>query len=278
MADLAIQAKAQEVNAVAKFTSDLHNLLELLGKEDVNVVAPGTAFRIYKSSGTLSDEAVAAKALIPDSAIAMDNGTVVEVTFEKFRNLVPIEDIAKKGYTVAVGGSTTAMMKQAQAKLRKSIITSTAIAGVGEANAPTLQKKLAKAAAYVSKKFEDEAFTPIFFVNTDDAYEYIGEKNITVEQSFGISYLKNFIGLGNVILDSNIPEGEVYGTACENLDIVAADVTKIDGMALTTDESGMIAIHVSPKYENASIETVVYSGVKALPVYADRVVKVSTGA
>ena len=51
MADLAIQAKAQEVNAVAKFTSDLHNLLELLGKEDVNVVAPGTAFRIYKSSG-----------------------------------------------------------------------------------------------------------------------------------------------------------------------------------------------------------------------------------
>lgn len=278
MADLAIQAKAQEVNAVAKFTSDLHNLLELLGKEDVNVVAPGTAFRIYKSSGTLSDEAVAAKALILDSAIAMDNGTVVEVTFEKFRNLVPIEDIAKKGYTVAVGGSTTAMMKQAQAKLRKSIIISTAIAGVGEANAPTLQKKLAKAAAYVSKKFEDEAFTPIFFVNTDDAYEYIGEKNITVEQSFGISYLKNFIGLGNVILDSNIPEGEVYGTACENLDIVAADVTKIDGMALTTDESGMIAIHVSPRYENASIETVVYSGVKALPVYADRVVKVSTGA
>lgn len=278
MADLAIQAKAQEINAVAKFTSDLHNLLELLGKGDVNVVAPGTAFRIYKSSGTLSDEAVAAKALIPDSAIAMDNGTVVEVTFEKFRNLVPIEDIAKKGYTVAVGGSTTAMMKQAQAKLRKSIIISTAIAGVGEANAPTLQKKLAKAAAYVSKKFEDEAFTPIFFVNTDDAYEYIGEKNITVEQSFGISYLKNFIGLGNVILDSNIPEGEVYGTACENLDIVAADVTKIDGMALTTDESGMIAIHVSPRYENASIETVVYSGVKALPVYADRVVKVSTGA
>lgn len=278
MADLAIQAQAQEINAVAKFTSDLHNLLELLGKEDVNVVAPGTAFRIYKSSGELSSEPVAAKALIPDSDIAMDDGTIVEIGFEKFRNLVPIEDIAKKGYTVAVGGSTTAMMKQAQAKLRRSIILSTAIEGVGEDSAPTLQKKLSKAAAYVSKKFEDEAFTPIFFVNTDDAYEYIGEKSITVEQSFGISYLKNFIGLGNVILDSNIPEGEVYGTACENLDIVAADVTKIEGMALTTDESGMIAIHVSSKYENASIETVIYSGVKALPIYADRVVKVSTGA
>ena len=278
MSNLAIQAQAQEINAVAKFTSDLHNLLELLGKEDVNVVAPGTAFKIYKSSGDLSSETVAPKGLIPDSNISMDDGTIVEVTFEKFRNLVPIEDIAKKGYTVSVGGSTTAMMKKAQAKLRKSIIASTAISGVGEENAATFQKKLSQAAAYVSKKFEDEAHTPIFFVNTDDAYDYLGEKNITVEQSFGIAYLKNFMGLGNVILDSTVEAGAVYGTACENLDIIAADVTKIEGMALTTDESGMIAIHVGAKYDNGSIETVVYSGVKALPVYADRVVKVTTGA
>ena len=98
MSNLAIQAQAQEINAVAKFTSDLHNLLALLNKEDVNVVAPGTAFRIYKSSGSLSTETVAAKGLIPDSNIAMDNGTIVEVTFGKYRNLVPIEDIAKKTF------------------------------------------------------------------------------------------------------------------------------------------------------------------------------------
>ena len=156
MANLAIQAQAQEINAVAKFTSDLHNLLELLSKEDVNVVAPGTAFKIFKSSGTLSTDAVAEKGLIPDSNIAMDAGTLVEVTFEKFRNLVSIEEIAKKGYTVAVGGSTASMLKQAQAKLRKSIIVSTDIDGVGTDTADTFQAKIAKAAAYVSKKFEDE--------------------------------------------------------------------------------------------------------------------------
>ena len=278
MANLAIQAQAQEINAVAKFTSDLHNLLELLSKEDVNVVAPGTAFKIFKSSGTLSTGAVEEKGLIPDSNIAMDAGTLVEVTFEKFRNLVSIEEIAKKGYTVAVGGSTASMLKQAQAKLRKSIIVSTDIGGVGTDTANTFQAKIAKAAAYVSKKFEDEAYTPVFFVNTDDAYDYLADKNITIEQSFGISYLKNFMGLGNVILDSGVASGAVFGTACENLDIVAADVTKIDGMDLTTDESGMIAIHVGAKYENGAIETVVYSGVKALPVFADRVVKVTTGA
>ena len=278
MANLAIQAQAQEINAVAKFTSDLHNLLALLNKEDVNVVAPGTAFRIYKSSGSLSTETVAAKGLIPDSNIAMDNGTLVEVTFGKYRNLVSIEDIAKKGYAVAVGGSTTSMMKQAQAKLRKSIIVATDVEGVGTDTAATFQAKIAKAAAYVAKKFEDEAYTPIFFVNTDDAFEYLGEKNITIESQFGISYIANFMGIGNVVLDSGVEKGAVYGTACENLDIVAADVTKIDGMELTTDESGLIAVHVGAKYENGAIETVVYSGVKALPVFADRVVKVTTGA
>ena len=278
MANLAIQAQAQEINAVAKFTSDLHNLLALLNKEDVNVVAPGTAFRIYKSSGSLSTETVAAKGLIPDSNIAMDNGTLVEVTFGKYRNLVPIEDIAKKGYAVAVGGSTTSMMKQAQAKLRKSIIVATDVEGVGTDTAATFQAKIAKAAAYVAKKFEDEAYTPVFFVNTDDAFEYLGEKNITIESQFGISYIANFMGIGNVVLDSGVEKGAVYGTACENLDIVAADVTKIDGMELTTDESGLIAVHVGAKYENGAIETVVYSGVKALPVFADRVVKVTTGA
>lgn len=278
MSNLAIQAQAQEINAVAKFTSDLHNLLALLNKEDVNVVAPGTAFRIYKSSGSLSTETVAAKGLIPDSNIAMDNGTLVEVTFGKYRNLVPIEDIAKKGYAVAVGGSTTSMMKQAQAKLRKSIIVATDVEGVGTDTAATFQAKIAKAAAYVAKKFEDEAYTPIFFVNTDDAFEYLGDKNITIESQFGISYIANFMGIGNVILDSGVEKGAVYGTACENLDIVAADVTKIDGMELTTDESGLIAVHVGAKYENGAIETVVYSGVKALPVFADRVVKVTTGA
>ena len=278
MSNLAIQAQAQEINAVAKFTSDLHNLLALLNKEDVNVVAPGTAFRIYKSSGSLSTETVAAKGLIPDSNIAMDNGTIVEVTFGKYRNLVPIEDIAKKGYAVAVGGSTTSMMKQAQAKLRKSIIVATDVEGVGTDTAATFQAKIAKAAAYVAKKFEDEAYTPIFFVNTDAAFEYLGEKNITIESQFGISYIANFMGIGNVVLDSGVEKGAVYGTACENLDIVAADVTKIDGMELTTDESGLIAVHVGAKYENGAIETVVYSGVKALPVFADRVVKVTTGA
>ncbi len=276
MANLAIQAQAQEINAVAKFESDLHNLLELLSKEDVNVMAPGTALKIYKTSGTLSTETVAEAAEIPNSGITTDNGTVVELTFGKYRNLVGIESIAKKGYEVAVGGSTASMVKQAQAKARQSIVTGMDITGVVTATAATFQAKIAKAAGKIATAFEDEAYTPIFFVNPEDAFDYLGQANITVQQAFGISYIANFMGLGNVVLDSNVTAGTVFGTACENLDVVAADVKAVEGMELTTDESGIIAIHVGAKYENGAIETVVYSGLKALPVFADRVVKVTT--
>lgn len=278
MANMAIQAHAQEINAVAKFQSDLHNLLALLGKEDVQIVAPGTAFKIHKSSGTLSNTAVAEKALIPDSNIAMDDGTVVEISFAKYRNLVSIEKIAKIGYTSAVGGANASLIKQAQAKVRQSIIAATNVTGVGTATAATFKAKLAKGAAYVAKKFEDEVFTPIHFVNTDDAYDYLGGADITVQNAFGISYIENFMGLGTVILDSNVTAGTVYSTACENIDVVAANCTMIDGMEMTADESGLMAVHVSPKYENGAIETVVYSGVTALPVFADRVCKVTTAA
>ncbi len=278
MADLAIQATAQEMNAVAKFTTDLHNLLVLLGKEDVTVVAPGTAYRIHKTSGTIDSGDVAEKALIPDSEIEVDDGTLVEINFKKYRNLVPIEKIAKVGYHTAVAGSNGSLIKQAQGKVRRTIINSTGVEGVGTATAADFKAKLAKGAAYVSKKFEDEVYTPIHFVNTDEAYDYLGRTEITVQNAFGIAYITNFLGLGTVVLDSNVPYGTVYSTACENLDVVAADVTKIDGMELTTDESGLIAIHVSPKYENGAIETVVYSGVAALPVFADRVCKVTTAA
>jgi hypothetical protein len=170
------------------------------------------------------------------------------------------------------------MVKQAQAKARASIVSGMDVTGVVTAEAATFQAKIAKAAGKIAAAFEDEAYTPIFFVNPEDAFDYLGTANITVQTAFGISYIANFMGLGNVVLDSNVTAGTVFGTACENLDVVAADVTKIEGMELQTDESGIIAIHVGAKYENGAIETVVYSGLKALPVFADRVVKVTTAA
>lgn len=271
----AIQAKAQDINFVAKFESDFHNLLNVLGKTDVEVMANGTALKTYKSSGSLSTDDVEEKGLIPDSQIAMGDATIVELTYRKYRNLVSIEQIGKKGYDVAVSGANNELLKQVVKSVRKSLIGSLSAAGIGTATASDFQAKIAKAAAYVEKAFEDEACTPVFFVNPDDAYEYLGSHAITVENASGLSYLENFMGIGNVVIDSNVPAGTVYGTATENIVVAAADVAGIQGLEMTTDAAGMVAVHSGALYQNGAIETVCYSGIACVPAIADRIVAVT---
>lgn len=274
----AIKAKAQDINFVTKFEADLHNLLAILNKADVEVMAPGTALKTYASSGTLSTATVAEKGLIPDSAIGMGDATLHELTFKKYRTLIGIESIAKKGYEVAVGGANDELRKQAVKAVRKSIVDALAVSGSVAKTAATFQAKIATAAANVEIAFEDEAFTPVFFANPEDAYDYLGSHNVTVEQASGLSYLANFMGIGNVIIDSNVPKGTVYGTGAENICIGAADVSNIEGMPLTMDAAGMVAVHNDAVYENGALQAVCYTGITAFPAIANRIVKVTTAA
>ena len=274
---LALAAKAQDINFVTKFESDLHNLLAVLGKSEVQVMAPGSAFKIYNTSGTLNATAVAEKALIPDSGITTDNGTVVELAYKKYRNLTSIEKIGKIGYDAAVGASNDALLKLVQKAVRQTIYTGIAT-GTGAATGATFQAKIAAAAAAVAVKFEDEAYTPVFFANPTDAYTYLGTANITIQQESGLAYLANFMGIGNVILDSNVAAGTVIGTAVENLEVVAANVAQIPGMDLTMDGSGIIGVHTGALYENGAIQTVAYCGLAIKPVFLDRIVKATASA
>ena len=276
---LALAAKAQDINFVTKFESDLHNLLAVLGKSEVQVMAPGSAFKIYNTSGTLSAATVAEKGLIPDSDITTDNGTVVELTYKKYRNLTSIEKIGKIGFDPAVGASNDALLKLIQKAVRTTIYTGIAT-GTGTASGAgwTFQQKVAGAAGALAVKFEDEAYTPVFFANPAEAYGYLGAANITVQQASGLSYLASFMGIGNVILDSNVAFGTVIGTAVENLEVVAANVAQIPGMDMTMDRSGIIGVHTGALYENGAIQTVAYCGLAVKPVFLDRIVKATASA
>lgn len=275
--DYTILATAQNINFVNSFTNDLHNLMNVIGVTHVQTMAPGSAFRVYKSSGTVKTAAVAAGEEVPDSKITMSGGDLVEVTYTKVRNVTPIEEIGKKGYEVAVGGTNEQILGAMIANIRKSVFDAIAT-GTGTAEAADFQSKVAAAASFIAKKFEDVAYTPVVFASPDDAFGYLGTHTITVENASGLNYLKNFMGLGNVIIDSNVPAGTVYGTAAENLNLVAADVSGIPGFEVTTDQSGLIAVHNGAKYSHAGIETVAFSGLKFLPSALDRIVAVTTVA
>lgn len=279
MATLETNALAQSINFVTKFESDLHNLLNLLGKSDVVKVAPGTAFTVYETTGSLPTAAVAEKALIPDSGYATGNGTVKTVTYKKYRNLTSIEKIGSLGYDLAVGATNDAMLRDVQKGIRAAIIDSIKANGSTAVTASgTFQAKVAKAVGKVVELFEDEAATPIAFVNPADAFDYLGSASITVQTMFGISYIENFMGIATVILDSNVTAGTVYATAAENINLVAAAVDAIPGMDMTTDSTGIVAVHTGAIYENGAIQTVCYSGVTAFPSILSRIVKCTASA
>lgn len=277
MANMAIEAKAQDINFITKFEANLAPLLTLLGKTSVQKVAPGAAYKIYETSGTISAAAVAEKALIPDSGIAVGNPTTLEITYDKFRNMTGIEKIGKYGYDLAVGKTNNDMLRQIQRKIRQTIYAGLAT-GTGTGTGATFQAAVAKAAEKVAVKFEDEVGTPVFFVNPTNLYDYLGTANISLQTAFGMSYLENFMGIGNVISDSNVAAGTVIGTAVENLTVLAPELTAIPGMDLTTDESGIIGVHNDPVYQNAAVQTVAYTGLCVHPVFLDRIFKVTIGA
>lgn len=281
MADYAKQAKAQNVNIVSKFESSLEELLAVLGKSDVNVMAPGTAMNIYKSTGALQSTQVAEGAEITASTHKMELKKTVELTYSKYRKITGIETIGKLGYDIAVLGSNEAMLKDVQKAVRTSIYTGikTGTGTVESAAGSTFQQQVAAAWGALSAKFEDEAATPVFFANPTDVAGYLGTANVTTQTAFGMSYLKNFMGLGNLLIDSNVAAGTVIATACENIDVVSADISAIPEMDMTTDRSGIIAVHNGARYANAGIETVMYCGLSVFPVFLDRVIKstVSTG-
>jgi len=277
MANMVIEAKAQDVNFVTRFEKDIQHLLNVLGKTSVQIVAPGTAYKIYETSGTLSASAVAEKALIPDSAITLGAPTTLSIDYKKYRNLTSIEKIGTYGYDLAVGKTNEDMLKQVQNGIRASIFAGLAT-GTGTAAGSTFQAAIAAAAGKVAEKFEAEVATPVFFVNPTDLYGYLGTHNVTLESEFGLNYLANFMGIGNVIADSNVPSGTVYGTAVENLAVVAPSLVSIPGMELTSDETGIVGIHNGALYENGAVQTVVYCGLAVHPAFLDRIIKASISA
>lgn len=271
------QAKAQNINIVNKFESTLAELLAVLGKSDVNVMAPGTAMNIYKSAGSLNSGEVAENGEIPASAIKMELEKTVELTYSKYRKLTGIESVGKLGYDIAVLGSNEAMLREVQAKVRKSIYDGIAT-GTGTAAGATFQAAIANAWGKVTEAFEGDAATPVFFANPMDVAGYLGQANIVTQSAFGMNYIKDFMGLGNVLIDSNVPAGTVFGTACENIDVVAANIAAIPGMELHTDRSGVIGVHNGAKYENGALQSVAYCGLACFPVFLDRVVKATISA
>lgn len=271
--------RVREVDFVQQFThTSLNKLIEVLGVTRKIPMMEGTTMYMYSTSGTLQSGAVAEGAIIPLSQYEQTKTAVGEITLNKWRKAVSAEAIKKSGLDTALIETDTALLRDVQKGIRTSffnflngtITGSTAATGVG------LQAALANAWGKLQVKFEDDTAQAVYFVNPEDIADYLGKADISLQTVFGMNYIENFLGLGTVIMSSQVTKGTFVATAKENIIMyyltMGGDVaTAFD---LITDETGYIGIKSGyQNEERAQIESLVMDGIQFLVEYAAGVVK-----
>ena len=257
-----------------QFTGNLQKLTEALGVTRKIAVQEGASLKMLKVTGTLESGNVAEGDLIPLSHYETEEVAVGEVKLNKWRKGTTAEAILKGGYDQAVGATTDKMVKDIQKTIRGDLFTFMG-KGTGTASGSGLQAALANGWGKLAVLFEDDAVETVYFLNPMDVSDYLGTAQVEMQTLFGMNYIKNFLGLGDVFLNSNVPEGKFYATAKENIvlyyvNVGAGDIKSAFG--LTTDETGYIGINEYADKDTARVIDLVLSGVTFFPERQDGIV------
>lgn len=275
--------KVREVDFVNQFThNSLDKLIEALGVTRKIPMMEGTTLYVYSVTGTLEDGAVPEGEIIPLSQFTTDKKPVGEIKLHKWRKGVSAEAIKKSGYDSAVRDTDTALLRLVQKGIRADFFKFlNDIGGSTTASGADLQSALADAWGQLQVKFEDDTAETVYFLNPLDVAKYLGAAQITTQTAFGMNYIEDFLGLGTVLMNSNIPLGTFKATAKENLIMYYLTMNGDIAMAfnLTADETGYIGIKSGyQNEERAQIESLVMDGIQFLVEYEEGVVSGTIGA
>ena len=256
-------AKVRDIDFTERFSKGIDTLMAMLGVTRKQEKRAGEVLKVYKATGTLESGVVAEGEVIPLSKYQTTYEAVGEAVLNKWRKVTTAEAISSKGYGQAVNDTNDKMLNDIQKGVRTSFVNFLAT-GTGEVAGAGLQATLAQAWGKLQVLFEDTSVQSVYFMNPLDVADYLGGAQISTQTAFGMSYIENFLGLGTVILASDVPKGKLYATAAENIVLYYIPVTSADmaqAFDLTSDATGLIGIHTGPTYDNLSAETVAASGV-----------------
>ena len=267
-------ARVRVVDFNLQFTGNLQKLVEALGVTRKIAVQEGATLKMLKVTGELESGAVAEGDLIPLSHYETEEVSAGEVKLYKWRKGTTAEAILKGGYDQAVGATTDKMVKDIQKTIRGNLFTFMGT-GTGKASGADLQAALAQGWGQLAVLFEDDAVESVYFLNPLDVADYLGAAQVDMQTVFGMNYIKNFLGLGDVFLNSSVPQGKYFATAKENIVLYYVNVGAGDiktAFNLTTDETGYIGIREYADNDTARVMDLVMSGVTFFPERQDGIV------
>ena len=279
-ADIAVRAR--EIDFVSRFTKNWEAMREILGVMRPVRKAPGTTLTAYEASVALEDGDVGEGEEIPYSKASVTPVATAELTLQKYAKAVSIEAVNKYGAAIAVQKTDDALLGELQGKVMDrfyAFLQTGSLTGTED----SFQMAVAMAVGRVVDRFKRmrrDASNVAVFVNTLDAYRYLGAAQLTVQSAFGMQYIRDFMGAHTVVLTSEIPQGRVIAVPADNLVLYYVDPGDADfrqlGLEYTVEgTTNLIGFHAGGNYQTAVGESYALMGMALWAEYLDGIAVVT---
>lgn len=268
---------ALDVEMAKNFNQEYDQLADVLGIVSPEVIAAGTAMYQYVVTGALNDAVVPEGDEVPLSKYTVDKTPIGEIEIKPYRKLTTAQAVLKSGYVNAIVRTDAKMVKDIRADIIAKFFAFLAN-GTGTATGETLQAVLAQADAKLDDAMEangDKADRIVHFVNRFDIADYLAKAEVTLQNVFGMSYLKSFLGVNEIFVTSKVPKGTVYVTPAENIHMYGIDFGALSqaGLSYTSYEGSLIGVNHQAQYNRVSAETNVVTGSTLLAEITNYIVK-----
>lgn len=285
-----ITTTIREIDFVTQFQKNWDALRTILGIMRPIRKAPGTKLVSYKATvdGALQGGASVGEGEdIPLTKTKVEPVAYGDIVLEKYAKAVSIEAVTAYGAEVAVERTDTAFRNELQKKVMNDFYTFLKT-GKLVGTQKTWQKALAIAKGAVLKRFANDNLDVtevVGFANIMDFYGWLGDKEITVQTQFGLTYVKNFLGYSTLFLlpDNFIAQKTVIATPVENIDLYYVDPADRDYATMganytVSGETNLIGYHTEYNYKNATTTNYALLGMKLWAEYLDGIAVVTVAA
>lgn len=276
--------EARELDFVTRFANNWDSLREILGIMRPIRKANGTTLRSYTATVTLA-ESVGEGEEIPYSPADVEEVFKEDITVEKYSKGTSIEAINKYGADIAIAKTDEAFLNELQGSVLDRFYTFLQTGSL-TGSEDTFQMAVAMAIGKVVDKFKKmrkDVTEIVVFVNTLDAYKYLGASELSLQTAFGMQYVKDFMGASTMILSSEIPSGKVIAVPSENIDLYYTDPADSEyakaALVYTTDGiTNLIGFHVEGNYKTAVGEVFALLGMKLWAEYLDGIAVITVNS
>ena len=283
--DFSVEARRSDF--VTSFAQNWNALREIMGVTRPIKKQPGTVLKSYRASLTLENGNVAEGAEIPLSKASVTEVAHADLVIKKYGKAITIEDVDKYGEEVAIELTDEAFKNELLGEVLGGFYEF-ALTGELTNEATDFQAGVALAIGSVKNKFKTmrkDGSRVVVFVNTLDAYKYLGVASIGTQTAFGIEYLKSFMGAETMILagDDDIPSGKIVAIPVNNIVDYYADPSSSAfarmGLRYTVDaDAPMLGFAIEGDYSTATGVNWAIMGHKLWAEYLDAIAVVSVDA